>query len=260
MSGFDSIRSAENPRFKQWRKLAQQPAQRRKTGLTLLDGVHLLQMLAQSGGLPEQLLVRSGSQDFEEVRAIITMFSDVPLVLLTPVLFNQIVPSEHPFGVAALLRIPEQATHAAQGAALLLEAVQDPGNLGTMLRTAAAADVRDVYLSSGCCEGWSPKALRAGMGAHFALSLHERQDLQAVAARFSQSVALLPDVPDSLYDLDLRGDVAFLLGNEGAGLSPELAACAIHRASIPMPGSVESLNVAAAAAVCLFERVRQRLG
>ncbi len=142
---------------------------------------------------------------------------------------------------------------------LLLEEIQDAGNLGSILRTAAAAGVREVHLSRGSAFAWSPRVLRAGQGAHFSLAIREGAALAEVAAAFRGSVvATAPDAPESLFALDLRPPVAWIFGNEGAGISPALAAQATHRAHIPMPGGAESLNVAAAAAVCLFEAVRQR--
>jgi TrmH family RNA methyltransferase len=141
----------------------------------------------------------------------------------------------------------------------MLESLQDPGNLGSMLRTAVAAGIRQVFLGPGCVFAWAPKVLRAGQGAHFGLSIHERAALPLLAARFpGLVVATDPHADASLYDLDLTGLVAWVFGGEGTGVSPELAARATVRARIPMPGPAESLNVAAAAAVCLFEQVRQR--
>jgi TrmH family RNA methyltransferase len=140
---------------------------------------------------------------------------------------------------------------------LLLEDIQEPGNLGALLRTAAAAGVEVVYLSKGCTEAWSPKTLRGGQGGHFRLEIVEGSDLKQVAESFSGTVyAAALRSSRSLYDLSLTGAVAFAFGNEGAGLSAELLRSS-ESFSIPMPGAVESLNVAAAAAVCLFERVRQ---
>jgi TrmH family RNA methyltransferase len=127
-----------------------------------------------------------------------------------------------------------------------------------MLRSAAAAGADTVYLSKGCADAWSPKALRGGMGAQFQLALIEHADLMAVGQAFAgKLIATSLAASDSLYDLDLTGPTAFVFGNEGAGLSEELLALASHRTRIPMPGQVESLNAAAAAAICLFERVRQ---
>ncbi|MDH4235333.1 MAG: RNA methyltransferase, partial [Gallionella sp.] len=143
--------------------------------------------------------------------------------------------------------------------ALLLEDIQDPGNLGSMLRSAAAAGCDAVFLSTSCADAWSPKVLRAAMGGHFALAIHERQDLTSVAKVFPGTLlAASLQARHSLYDCDLRGNVAFLVGNEGAGLSAGLLELATQTITIPMRGKIESLNAAAATAICLFEAARQR--
>jgi TrmH family RNA methyltransferase len=131
--------------------------------------------------------------------------------------------------------------------------------MGSMLRTAAAAGVKHVFLSKGCVFAWSPKVLRAGQGAHFFLAIHEHAALAEIAGVYRGTVATT-DVRTgaSLFEVDLRGPVAWIFGSEGAGVSPELAETAGLRVRVPMPGAVESLNVAAAAAVCLFEQVRQQ--
>jgi TrmH family RNA methyltransferase len=140
--------------------------------------------------------------------------------------------------------------------------VQDPGNVGSMLRSAAAAGVARVLLSKHCAFAWSPKVLRAGQGAHFCLDIHEDVDLPAWARAYRASdaevVATVAAGGTSLFAAPLAGRVALAIGNEGTGLSAELAAQATQRVTIPMPGGVESLNAAAAAAICLFECVRQR--
>ncbi len=140
----------------------------------------------------------------------------------------------------------------------MLEDLQDPGNLGSILRSCAAAGVRHVLLSKGSVQAWSPRVLRAGMGAHFMLSIYEQTDLRAAVQDFPGTlIATRPLAPRTVFDTDLTGKLGFLFGNEGAGLSAGLMAAADSLVSIPMPGKSESLNVAAAAAVCLFERVRQ---
>jgi TrmH family RNA methyltransferase len=131
--------------------------------------------------------------------------------------------------------------------------------MGSMLRTAAAAGVKHVFLSKGCVFAWSPKVLRAGQGAHFFLAIHEHAALTEIAGAYLGTVATT-DVRTgaSLFEVDLRGPVAWIFGSEGAGVSPELARTAGLRLRVPMPGATESPNVAAAAAVCLFEQVRQQ--
>lgn len=163
-------------------------------------------------------------------------------------------------GVAAVIHTPRQSPLPANvPGCLVLENIQDPGNLGSILRSAAAANVPHVFLSPGSVFAWAPKVVRAGMGAHFCLSIHENVAPTELLRSFKGIVvALEPHAENSVYALDLTGSVAWLLGNEGAGLSESALRLATHRARIPMPGAAESLNVAAAAAICLFEQVRQR--
>jgi len=257
MKSFKIIASTDNAQFKQLKKLATTARERRKTAQTLLDGVHLLQALADRGGDVEQLVVRQGNEHDAEIEACLARFPNAPALLLAPALFDVLSPVETPVGILALYKIV-QASSLASRCVVMLENVQDPGNLGSILRTAAASGVGAVYLSKGCAEAWSPKALRAAMGAHFVMSIYEQQDLLAVCEQFPMRVATELGATASLYQLKLTEQpVAFLFGNEGAGLSAELSAQASHHVIIPMPGHVESLNVAAAVAVCLFERVRQ---
>jgi TrmH family RNA methyltransferase len=140
----------------------------------------------------------------------------------------------------------------------MIEDLQDPGNLGSILRSAAAAAVPHVLLSKHSVHAWSPRVLRAAMGAHFLLRIHEGVDLAAAARAYEgRIIATAQRAPRTLFEEDLSGQVALVFGNEGGGISERLLAAAHAVVAIPMPGNTESLNVAAAAAVCLFERVRQ---
>jgi TrmH family RNA methyltransferase len=143
--------------------------------------------------------------------------------------------------------------------AVLLDNLQDPGNMGSILRTAAAAGIRVICCSKGTVAAWSPKVLRAGMGAHFLLDIHENVDLSALV---NQSripvVATSSHAAQQIYDVDLKRHVAWLFGHEGRGVSEALLTLATLRVAIPHLGNIESLNVAASAAICLFEQVRQR--
>ncbi len=165
-------------------------------------------------------------------------------------------------GLIAVVTTPQPPTLAHADFNLLVDDVQDPGNIGSMLRSAAAAGVAQVLLSKHCAFAWSPKVLRAGQGAHFRVAIHEDVDLPAWAAAYraggGEVVATVAAGGTSLFASPLAGRIALAIGNEGGGLSPPLAAQATRRVTIPMPGGIESLNVAAAAAVCLFECLRQR--
>ena len=143
---------------------------------------------------------------------------------------------------------------------MLLDGVQDPGNLGSILRSAAAAGVGQVICGRGTAAAWAPKVLRAAMGAHFVLDIVEHADLRTVIAGAHLPVyATSSHASTSIYATDLAGPCAWLFGHEGAGVSAELAPLVSRELTIPQQAGIESMNVAAAAAVCLFEQRRQRL-
>jgi TrmH family RNA methyltransferase len=255
------IASADNPTVRLLHELATSSRERRKLGQTLLDGVHLVETWLTGVGVPRLLVVSESGCVRSEIAALIRWIAEGSgaVVLLSDTLFARVSPVDTPAGIMALIDIPPAPTpKLGTGSCIVLDAIQDAGNLGTLLRTAAAAGVRDVLLGEGCAQAWSPRVLRAGMGAHLALAIHEQAEVAQMLAGFTGLVvATSLDAPENLYDLELRGPVAWLFGNEGAGLSPEVAALATHRVRIPMPGAAESINVSAAAAVCLFEQVRQ---
>ena len=254
------ITSRDNPLFKELKKLAGSSRQRQKVGQTLLDGAHLLQSYLATGNKPLHVLVTETSTQDREIAALLEKIPGLPLTQLTDSLFAELSELKTHAGILALIEQPQtkvSITHSQF--CLLLEDIQDPGNLGSILRSAAAAGCDAVFLSKGCADAWSPKVLRAGMGGHFALSIHEAVDLLATAAEFPGKVlATSLKAKKNLYDCDLRGRLGIAVGNEGAGLSQSLLAAATQHVAIPMPGQVESLNVAAATAVCLFEAMRQR--
>jgi RNA methyltransferase, TrmH family len=253
------LSSRDNPTFKALLALATRARARREHGQTLLDGEHLLTAALEAGVQPRLLMFAEDSAE-SLVDCWQARLPEVPGYALARGLFRELSPVDTPSGLLAVVDTPQSPPVAEDGSAflLLLENIQDPGNLGALLRVAAAAGCRRVCLSRGCAEAWSPKALRGGQGAQFQLQIVENADLVAEATAWPGPVhAGLLGAKSSLYDLDLRGPAGFAFGNEGAGLSPALqAACTPF--SIPMPGRVESLNVATAAAVCLFEGVRQR--
>ncbi len=253
------ITSRDNTLFKELKKLASSSRARREAGQALLDGVHLLDAYLATGHKPQHVLITQAALGDPEIAALLDDLAGIPLTQLSDALFAELSELKTVSGILALIGMPTPGWLPAQSRfCLLLEDIQDPGNLGSMLRTAAAAGCDAAYLSKGCADAWAPKVLRAGMGGHFALSIHEGADLSAVATDFSGTVyAAALGVSRSLYSCNLHGKVAFAIGNEGAGLSAGLLRHC-EPIIIPMPGRVESLNAAAAAAVCLFEAVRQR--
>lgn len=254
------INSRENAHFKALRRLVESSRERKKSGLSLLDGPHLVGLYQEEVGVPEQLVVSKTGLENPEIRAIVDRLCGTDVVLLTDALFKEISPVVTPTGIVAVVKTPQpRAVPPQLGTCIMLEDLQDPGNLGSILRSAAAAGVKHVLLSEGSVHAWSPRVLRAGMGSHFMLQVHEQANLVAAAGAFAGTVlATRPAAARSVFETDLSGEVALLFGNEGGGLSVQLRRKVHMEVAIPMPGKTESLNVAAAVAVCLFERVRQR--
>ena len=261
------ISSRDNPRFKALRALADDPRETRRQGSVLLDGVHLVGVCVEHG-IPLQLLVISETaSDNAEIGALLAASPSTEVIQLPDAMFRATSSVATPVGIAGLITLPADASEDIDGDAVILDAVQDAGNVGAILRSAAAAGVRHIVLGKGCAGAWTPRVLRAGQGAHFSLRIREGIELDtwlaerpALAASSLATVAAMSSGAVSLFDLDLRAGspVAWLFGNEGAGLSPSLVALAGRQTTIPLQAATESLNVAAAAAVCLFEAVRQR--
>ena len=255
------IRSRDNPRFKMLRQLAASTRERRKAGLALLDGMHLIEAYRASGGMPEQLILSETAAGKAEAIRLAAGVDAQALLMLADRLFDDVAQVATPTGVLALIRtprpgpLPQKIEHC-----VMLENIQDAGNLGSILRSTAAAGIRTVLLSPGCAFAWSPKVLRAGMGAHFSLDIFDNAELAAALPRLSgRLICTSGYARKSLFQADLRGPLAWVFGNEGSGVSAELIAAAAEQLRIPMPGKTESLNVAAAAAICLFEQVRQQI-
>lgn len=250
-----TVTSRDNPAYQEILSLVGDRKSRRHAGRTVLDGPHLLESALQAGHRPLRLVFAETALQGALVEWT-KRLPDVPALALPDRLFAALSPVDSPVGLLSVIETPRPVSSSAR-LVVLLERVQDPGNLGALIRVSAAAGIQAVHLSRGCAEAWSPKCLRGGQGAHFLVEIHEEEDLPALAQKFGGPIhAARLGAPVSLFDLDLRGCLGFAFGNEGAGLSAELQAVT-RPFSIPMPGRVESLNVATAAAVCLFERVRQ---
>ncbi len=256
------ISSAQNAHFKLLLKLAHSSRARREQGCSLLDGIHLVAAYLHHVGPPEQVVVSCSGLDNPEIQNLLTALAPREPLVLSDALFKHLSTVETPTGVIAVVATPRpRAAPAEIEACVMLEDIQDPGNLGSILRSAAAAGVRQIFLSRHCVHAWSPRVLRAGMGAHFMTQIHEQCDLLALAHAFKGKViATSHRAGASVFDADLGGEIALVFGNEGGGLSSALAQAAHAVVAIPMQGKVESLNIAAAAAICLFERVRQQAG
>lgn len=253
------IASEANPAFRHWLRLATVPRAVREAGQTLAEGIHLAHAALDAAVAVEALIVRRGAAH-PELAAVLARLAGVAAYELAPALYDRIAPVEHGAGIVLLLPVPTPALPGAARADMVyLDGVQDPGNAGAVLRSAAAAGVRHVLAGPGTAALWAPRVLRAAMGAHFRLQLHERVPAGELPRVLDGPwiAALAHDAP-SLWSQELpAGPLGWVFGAEGSGPSADALAACRHRVCIPTSAAVESLNVAAAAAVCLFERMRR---
>ncbi|MFZ0105359.1 MAG: RNA methyltransferase [Thiobacillus sp.] len=252
------VTSRDNPVFKRLLKLAESARARREARMSLLDGEHLLEAYLDAGGEPHTL-VRAASCDAARLDRLAQRCRQARSLVLPDRLFAELSPVVTPTGVLAEAAWLEPPAIAGRPLVMVLEDIQDPGNLGSMLRAGAAAGATLAVLSKGCTDAWSPKALRGGQGAQFVLPLILAVELDAWLASFDgQRIALTLAQDEDFYTLDLTTPLAIIVGNEGAGLSESVCRAASIRTQIPMTGRVESLNASAALAVAVFEAARQR--
>ncbi len=259
----EQISSAHNPSLKLARKLLKSQRERRRAGKILLDGVHLFESYSQKFGLAGAvILVKSSNAASAEIAALLASLPADTRVLDVPdAMFQEISPVETPTGIIALAERPVVADNGgAKQFWLALDNVQDPGNLGSILRTAAATQVDHVLLSSSCADAWSPKCLRGGMGAQFVLPITEQVNLPEALNQFQGSrIATSSHSGQSLIETQLSAPVVVIIGGEGAGLPAELIASADLTMRIPVKNGIESLNVGAAVAMICYEYLRQLL-
>jgi len=256
-----SITSRDNPQLKAIKQLATSAQARKKAGQTLLDGIHLCQTWLQQQGAPALCVVGEAARGLPEVARIMAdcQARQVSCLLLPDALFAGLSQVDNGVALLFLIDIPKTlAVPRLTQSALLLDQLQDPGNLGSILRSAAAAGIEQVFCSSGTVFAWSPKVLRAGMGAHFALQIFEQVDLEALIKAATVPVwATSSYATRSIFEADLTAPLAWIFGHEGQGVTPALLALANVAVKIPQSKNVESVNVAAAVAVCVFEQLRQ---
>ncbi len=257
MSAPVAISSRDNPLLQRLRRLARDPSAYRRLGEVWLEGEHLCSALREHGGRPVQALISESAWVQPGLRALAETAPRVGL--LSDELFASFSALESPARLGFVVALPAQAGIQSDQASVVLDRVQDAGNVGSILRSAAAFGVRQVLALQGTAALWSPKVLRAGMGAHFGLHLFEGLTVASLDALTLPWVGTSLRTSQCLQQVALPQPCAWLFGHEGQGVQPELLARCGQVLRIPQPGGEESLNVAAAAAVCLYESARQRL-
>ena len=258
------ITSNDNPQIKRLRQLFSQAKFRRENKCFVTEGVHLLQTAIDAQRLPEKIFVPQSLLDNAEVLGCLKSCANIQPIVLSDKIAQSISSFKTGFSIISVFRLPENKVLPYCQDCVILDNVQDAGNVGTILRSTAACGIKNVLLNKTCADAFSPKVLRAAMGANFLLNIFENIDIPLFLKDFSGSLnitTLASNNIRSLYDLNLRTQpIAWVFGNEGAGVSHQIACLADYGVKIPMIGKIESLNVAMAASVCLFEQMRQRMG
>jgi TrmH family RNA methyltransferase len=279
-----TITSRDNPLLRRLRHLLSNPTGHRREGEICIEGEHLCSAYLARGHRPSLAVFSESAWQRLPLRELAAGAGEVQLV--ADRLLAQISTLPSSSGVVFVAAVPVNATPDPFSSAVLLDRVQDPGNVGSILRSASALGVRQLWTTPGTAALWSPKVLRAGMGAHFGLALCEGVDVEALmagphwadaggsvagapwAAESSGSlppssehapwVATSPHASAVLGQVDLPAPCVWVLGHEGQGVAPAIMQRCQLTVRIPQPGGEESLNVAAAAAICLYESARQR--
>ena len=257
------ITSVHNPKIQAIRKLQTQAKYRREEQSFVIEGVRLAEEELQAGWEAELVLFTDLLD--ERGKAILGGFTarGVPIEQVSETVMKAVSETETPQGILVVLKVQPLPIPVNASFILILDGVRDPGNLGTILRTAAAAGAQAVLLGPGCVDALSPKVVRAGMGAHFRLPIHQlgwdgigricKNPESTLKVYLADSTAGI-----AYTQVDMKSPVALIIGGEAAGAGVESGLLADEKVHIPMPGGSESLNAAVAASILVFEVVRQR--
>ncbi len=253
------ITSTSNPKIKNIRHLQSRGKARREENSYVIEGIRLVEEALQQGLRPD-LLIYTNSLD-ERGKQLLEAFQkeNIQADLVSDQVFQAASDTETPQGILAVMQIPSPSDQIPADFLVIADQIRDPGNLGTILRSALAAGADRVLLPPGTVDPYSPKVVRSGMGAHFQLSIQEMDWDQIREATTGMQVlcaGMRCGVP--IWEADLSRPTAVIIGSEAHGPGDQARSLTDSWIQIPMPGGAESLNAAVAAGVILFEVVRQR--
>jgi TrmH family RNA methyltransferase len=252
-----AINSRDNALLVRLRKLAADPAAYRKQGDVWIEGDHLCAAFLQRGGVAAQALITQAAWEMPALRDLANRADAVAVIPQALMAGLSTLESPAPLAFAVTWQGP--GVLQPDAATVVLDRLQDAGNVGTIIRSAAAFGFAQIVAIKGTAALWSPKVLRAGMGAHFGLKLVEGVEEAALQALALPLLATSSHAAQAIHQVALPWPCAWVVGHEGQGVSHALMQRCGQTLRIPQPGGEESLNVAAAAAVCLYESARQRL-
>ncbi|KPN88660.1 RNA methyltransferase [Lysinibacillus sp. ZYM-1] len=251
------IESTQNALVKFWKKLATTRKERERTGEFIVEGFHLVEEALKNKDQVLQIIVREGID-----LPMLWPIDGIDIVEVTATVAKEFAETETSQGVFAICKQPvlEDEVKASWRKVLLVDAVQDPGNIGTMIRTADAAGLDAVILGKGCADVYNPKTLRAAQGSHFHIPVIREELTECVDFLQDQGVPVFGTALDEdavpYNDIHHTGAFAIIMGNEGSGIQPQLLAMTDQNIIIPILGQAESLNVAVATGIVLYGFVR----
>ena len=254
------IESKDNILFKNTKKLKEK-RYRSKENKYIIEGFRLVQEAFKAKCDIEYLIVNENGK-YKINEYLDEYLHDTRIYQLKDELFLQVVSTENPQGIIAIININNSVNNINGDFYLLCDKVQDPGNLGTIIRTSHAAGVNGIILKKGTVDIYNDKTIRSTMGSIFYVPIIYDNDLNFIKTLKSQGfnlVATSLEESKNFFDEDLTGKVILSVGNEGNGISDEIFDLANKKVKVPMPGGAESLNVAVATSIILFEKVRQNL-
>lgn len=254
------ITSSSNSKIKLTRTLQSRSRARQAEGAFAIEGVRLVEE-ALRASWPIQFVLYDQTLSDRGVKLLESLQDKAGMTVdeVTPELMAEISDTETPQGILAVLEQNHPAPPEHPSFIVIIDQVRDPGNLGTLLRTAEAADVDGVYLAPGTADAFAPKVLRVGMGAHFYLPILEKAWPEIQGLLSGLPIFLAVSVGGApLWEVDFQQPCALLIGGEAFGVSPEGERSATHRITIPMRGRAESLNAGVAGAILMAEVLRQR--
>lgn len=252
------ITSSQNPKLKLVRTLMGRPKERREANAFVIEGVRLIEEAVTAGWKFRFVLYSDGLSERGTDLINVLKAHRIDVEEVSGDLLQKASETETPQSILAVVEFTQIALPERPNFVLILDQIRDPGNLGTLLRSAAAAGVQAVFLPPDTTDAFAPKVVRSGMGAHFRLPIHSLswEEIKSHTSHLDTYIADMAGHP--CWETDLRNPLALIIGSEAEGASQAARDLAIYRISIPMAGTVESLNAGVAGSVLMFEVMRQR--
>ncbi|AGK97911.1 TrmH family RNA methyltransferase [Clostridium pasteurianum] len=256
------IKSKDNSTIKEIKKL-QEKKYRNLYNKFIVEGFRFVSEALDSKFHVCYIIISETIEEkFKKLRLNEKVKDDTKLIKVSESILKSICSTDNPQGIAAVVSNKETIMDYNEGFYILADKIQDPGNMGTIIRTADAAGAKGVIITKGAVDIYNGKALRSTMGSIFKIPIILDEDLKHVKSLKQQGFKIVTsslDTEYNFYDVDLTGKIIIVVGNEGSGISEEIYSLSDEKVKIPMPGNTESLNVGIAAGIMMFEAVRQKI-